>query len=618
MRSKTSLFSATVFKKNLTRYWPLWAAYLAVWLVVFPLQLATQLQHYNQEPISRLTIGTVLTGGLYGGTFISMAAGLFGAMAVWNYLYGSRSAGMYASLPISRTGLFITNALSVLCILFACNLMVFLISLLVELVYGVPAISFLLQWLAIVCMLNVFFFGFATFCAMLTGHIVVLPVLYIVLSFSAAVVTRLVNNILVEFVYGYTERFPAAVQYLSPVMALMTRCGVFYEYDQAHYVNLPIYFYGWMCIAAYCVTGLALLALALVLYRRRRMEAAGDVVAVSPLKPVFKYCLSFGGALVLGSLLYSLMVNRGYGFTGGVPDMIKMCVLMVIGAFIGWFAAEMLVRKSLRVFRRGWLGFGIVSVAVVAMMFSAELDLFGYEKWVPESGEVESISIHGSFNAALDTENPDIISEAVTLHEKVIVNKDEGGYGTNSHWCWFTIGYTLKNGGYSSRQYYLPYDATARMEDQTEPVKSIYETLNRPEFVEESLRALLEADNTQFDYSYVAGVDAEDVYQERELTPEEARELFYDCIYPDLRDGTLPYSYLDIETERAKRYSCSITISLRVNRGAENEYYIYYLFTPTTYSERTNAWLESHGIALVKNSDLDDGRYEKAGVEAID
>ena len=47
--------------------------------------------------------------------------------------------------------------------------------------------------------------------------------------------------------------------------------------------------------------------LALLLYRRRRLETAGDAVAVAWLKPIFKYLLSVAGAFGLGYLLFGIV-----------------------------------------------------------------------------------------------------------------------------------------------------------------------------------------------------------------------------------------------------------------------------------------------------------------------
>ena len=37
MQSKTSYFNATLFRKNLTRFWPLWTVYAVLWLIAGPM-----------------------------------------------------------------------------------------------------------------------------------------------------------------------------------------------------------------------------------------------------------------------------------------------------------------------------------------------------------------------------------------------------------------------------------------------------------------------------------------------------------------------------------------------------------------------------------------------------
>ena len=44
MRSVTSFFNPTLYRKNLTRFWPLWAIWTVMWAFVMPLNLLNQLR----------------------------------------------------------------------------------------------------------------------------------------------------------------------------------------------------------------------------------------------------------------------------------------------------------------------------------------------------------------------------------------------------------------------------------------------------------------------------------------------------------------------------------------------------------------------------------------------
>ena len=63
---------------------------------------------------------------------------------------------------------------------------------------------------------------------------------------------------------------------------------------------------GWL-IAAYAAVGVVLMVLAWLMYRRRRSESAGDVVAVGWMKPVFRYGCAAYSAILGGRLLYALL-----------------------------------------------------------------------------------------------------------------------------------------------------------------------------------------------------------------------------------------------------------------------------------------------------------------------
>ena len=53
MKSKTSCFNKTIFKKNLTLYWPIWVAYLLYMVASVPVSLYQYMQNYLSNPSVR-------------------------------------------------------------------------------------------------------------------------------------------------------------------------------------------------------------------------------------------------------------------------------------------------------------------------------------------------------------------------------------------------------------------------------------------------------------------------------------------------------------------------------------------------------------------------------------
>lgn len=109
MRSKTSCFNSTLFRKNLSRYWPLWGL-ASFGGAMFPLAMLLELLHNGfrfWSPLeTRQAYYTVLS---YGVPVISIVYAILCAMAVWSYLYNARSVGMMHTLPVRREGLFVTK-----------------------------------------------------------------------------------------------------------------------------------------------------------------------------------------------------------------------------------------------------------------------------------------------------------------------------------------------------------------------------------------------------------------------------------------------------------------------------------------------------------------------------
>ena len=521
MRSRTSYFNATLFCKTVTRFWPLWFFYLAVWFVSMPLVLYSNL---NWGGTVRAMQSSICQNASTFGIIFSLISACVAAMAVWSFMYSARSTSAMACLPVKREGVFLSISLGGIAPLLAVNALIFLLSLGVQAIFGVVDVSLLAQWFCAVSLELVFYYGFALLCAQLTGNLAVLPVLYLVLNFTAYVLERVISSVLSDFVYGASGGvYSEVVLALSPVLYMGTHFNT--QSVRAYTVNeyyevVGYYLEGWGTLIAYAAVGLALAALALWLYRRRRMESAGDVVAVNILKPVFKYCMTFGCAVCIGTMLYELTFDGGYAISsllfgmtyggkplGQWPALVLLIILMFIGAFIGYFASEMLIHKSFRVWRGRWTGLGVSALVIAALLLSVELDLFGYERNIPNPSNVESVYVSTSSyyyygrtsDGGATLCEPENIAAAVQLHRGVVERKNwyENFEWRPANWrsmtlseeeagsarsMYLSIDYVLKNGRHVTRNYrnlaYLLNDPST----QTDAL-ALQTLLNTPEAV---------------------------------------------------------------------------------------------------------------------------------------
>ncbi|NLH01250.1 MAG: hypothetical protein GX488_05020 [Clostridiales bacterium] len=610
MKSETSFFNRTLFFNLYKRYWPIFASYFIIWLIVLPLSLANSMQYasemtrVNDIRESVASVGLrVLNQGIYGGAIMSAIFSILIAMAAFGYLYNARSVSMMCSLPIKREGVFVSVFSAGLAGMFAVNIIIFLITMAVEGAYGASTFgpSYLYQWLAMVCMMNLFFFGFATFCASLTGNIFVLPAVYVILNFTAYIVEFCIRTIMQIFIYGASPSAPYKFTVLSPFVKIAKThpSGItenVFDGSTLTYSYISGYYYEeWSTLAVYAVIGLVFAVCAMLIIKHRRMETAGDVVAVNPLKPVFKYCLSIGCALVLGILIFQIVFGS-IVLPLGKKNLLFIFTLlfMVFGAFIGYFSAEMLIQKTLRVFSgRKWIGFGITAVVISVIMFCGEYDVFGYERKIPDISDIKSVNLACSGESVV-LERPENISATIDLHSSIISHKNANESCTDGNTYYVYIIYTLKNGKTFEREYHI-YSKASDDIFKLADLMNVNEAVNyrKALSVPVSINTIADAYISYFDKT-------EAVYKNIELPAEQAYELYSQCIIPDINDGTLGKVWFETDSYYMKNvFDCTINFSIQ-QRIKDNNYNSDYFYTTLTVdSARTYKWIrEKLGINL--------------------
>ncbi len=606
MLSKKSYFNKAIFLNTLKRFWPLWFIYFAVWMLAGPVaavsDYVSKLSSLQRDIIELANVGGILSG---------MGLGALSAMSVWSFMYNSKTMSGIASLPVKREGVFFSATLAGALPAIIINAVTFALCALVHYFKGFGgAVVFDLQAFAIVTMMFIFFYGFANLCAQLTGNIVILPIVFAVLNFVAAVAEAIAGSLIEVIIFGKSYSGGPISRYLSPIVGMwQSGPGSITEYNPAtggHNV-IGVFYRGWALIAICCAVGIIMYFGAMALYRRRRMESVGDVVAIDALKPVFKYCMTFGGALFSGAIFYSILINSFWM----TPFAEAMCILlfMLIGAFVGYFAAEMLIYKSFRVFKGRWKGL-IVSCAIICVcMLALETDLLGIERRVPDAEDVESVFVVGS--DAIIYEQPENIAAAIALHKSVVENKAiherDTGLGSSFH-----ITYTLKNGNTLSRIYYIRYginpedvEALENLQNSAEAIemrKALPFVPTAENFASGQLRATvtleelmeLNPDMSEEDIVIINYYGYDESYVLKQMSPAEKEELMGDykntasdyrlksfhhnygfsgeemwelwsrCILPDLAEGKVGKLWIIEDEEYLNNvYSARIELELR-------------------------------------------------------
>ena len=128
MKSKTSFFNRTVFKKNMTLYWPIWVCYLLYGMVKVPGQLWSRLQ--QQTDMTAYARDYALYNSLRLEVDVAAIAimAVVCGMALFGYLFTQKNAYMIHALPVTRGELYVTNMISGLCFLLIPQALVFLVT----------------------------------------------------------------------------------------------------------------------------------------------------------------------------------------------------------------------------------------------------------------------------------------------------------------------------------------------------------------------------------------------------------------------------------------------------------------------------------------------------------
>ena len=564
MRSATSYFNGPLYRKTLARFWPLWGLYGVIWLFFIPLNfLSTYFdRYYSSSPQLRLLTNALhlpeyVAPGLYFAAFFAILC----AMAVFGYLYNHRAACWTHALPMRREALFTTQYLAGLSFLLLPQLAVAALTAVIEVSF-LPmsdwgaALSALLAWLLAMSGICLFFFSFAAFCAMFTGHILALPAFYCILNVLADVIYTLLNALMTEFFYGYAGSPGASqvVKYLTPAYVLQDASRWWMEGGFASPAT----------IAVYAGVGVLLTSVSLYVYRRRHVETAGDVVAVSVVRPLFKYGVSFCSGLSFG------MFTAAFFGWGDLPALIP-CIL--IWAVIGCFAAEMLLKKSFRVLH-AWKGPVAMAGVLLVVCVVCLLDLFNIVGRVPDPAQVETVLVDidmgypydGGQMLSTDIRDPGQLERMVALHQAIVDNRDNEGRGNDAESDYISVNFTyqMSNGSEIKRQYYS--------------VPVFAEDLNTPGTVAHTMQQILDdrelvAQAYRFD-TFLKGGRLTGAWLDR-LTNEKgdteyniyvddyAQEL-WDAVLADFDEGTIGVRYLfDMDAERKKNtYRADLTFSL--------------------------------------------------------
>lgn len=530
MKSKISFFNAGLFRSTLRRFWPLWTIHFAGWLLFLP--VLTLMNNLGPNKSTNF-IFAICESAVFASSVVAFIMAILAAMVVFSFMYSSRSTGLIASLPVRREAIFGSTWLGGVFVIVGSNLVIALLTFLFSLgatTSAALAFKAVCIWLGVYSMQFILFFGIASLTAVMTGSIAVLPILYIIFNFLAVGMEAIIRLDFSCLIWGMSNgSFDCVLDFLSPLFYMVGSFVPDVEYNTPYVADtlgslldrecVAVTYSHWLPTVIYCLVGLIFSAAALMVFRKRRMESAGDVVAVRCMHPVFKYGVTVCSALCGGLLLYTVLFAL---FESRSASVFIMILSMIIFAFIGYFGAKMLLEKSFHVFRGSWVGFIVVCCLCAVFTLCCDLDVCGIGAYVPKEGSIKSITVYQRG----PVEDPAIIENYRQLHEKIVSYKDEYEhivYSDDTESIMFE--YELKNGRTVSREYTLPMD--------DENVERYYELANTPSLLLERFSPSIPADEEHCSQAILYIGDNQRI----DLTPAQAIDFYRNALLPDIKAG---------------------------------------------------------------------------------
>lgn len=588
MKLKTSFFNGAVYRKDLTRFSPVWISYSLILLLFLSNFVGQRTEYIRTLNFSDTITWMVVLNFGYAFALVQL---LFGDM------FNPRLCNALHGLPLRRECWFLTHLSA--CLTFA--LVPNIVAALCALPFLGSARIVALWWLGAVTLQLLFFLGTAVFSAMLVGNRFAMVPVYVLANFLSLLVYFFAVQLYEPLLYGV--RLEVTMEdiciLLCPVFYMVSECDIMHIQPERSSESAAIltdgptqtfatgiggddFSYtcqlgdGWGYCVICAVIGVVLILAALLLYRRRKLEVAGDFLAFEGIKPVFLvlFTLGMGGVFQLFSVMF---------------DIGAQIFFLAIGLVVGYYCCRMLLMRTTRVFQpRAVVGLAGIVLVIAASLVLTKLDVFGIVRYVPQPEEVASIAFTERWSLDLDdgyrqftVTDPADIRELTQIHQELVEGRDNSVKSDVR----FLVRYTLKSGKTVERY----YDSGPADGEASQRLKLYYSSFTYLTGVpEEQISELAE----NVDYFYFYGFEGDIFERSGARCAELDIEGLLRAIAADCAAGTMAQGGERYHTGQV--LLCQLDMTSRLN-GKELGLYL------QIYSdcEHTTAWLEDNGFRLL-------------------
>ena len=315
------------------------------------------------------------------------------AVLSFSYIYKNSASHMLHALPVSREAHFISHYLAGLLMLFltvlACGCLVVIKSDL----FGDIALGGIMTAVVEV----VFFYSLAVFAVMVCGNSAIALATYIVLNFLwlfINVIMSLINYFILwhpvishgrDDIFGLS--FEPGLDALFPIIYFMRHIN-----ENSFALTLVM-----------LIPAVILAVISLLLYKYRRIEKTGELVAFPwcgvVCRVMFTVCFA-------GVFMGIILVVSGFSGQGTIPGTLNLYVTLyltlIIGGAIGFIISEMLMKKTIRIFSGKKIPYlqGIIPICMIGIYIALSGSGVLSGDLIPKVSDTSMIEVHSEMSTS--------------------------------------------------------------------------------------------------------------------------------------------------------------------------------------------------------------------------
>ncbi len=426
MRSKTSLLNKTLFAIDLKqKTLPIGIGLFIVFFVSILLPGMVGGEDEMATAVASLRALFLMTNPV----LIALLCILV-VIVQYAYMYRRRDSYMLHSFPVSRSAHFFTHALTGFLTLLLLTALSYLF-LMVFFNTEIMSAEMLVFCFCETIIQMIFFYSLSLFVVVVCGNIWlafitfgVLNALWLFVNVFAAEINYLLVSHPIALDYGSTDPFNffmyEKTDFLFPIYFFLKRVNGVTNLTEGGYIRTDM---SDLCECAYMLIPAALLIwLSYFLYKKKNLEHTGEIVAFGWCRVVFRVLFTVCGACLAAIMLYVPLMEGVHFEKGSVSNLLIVMLFLLVGGVIFMFLGEMILQKTVHIFRGKKLSILQSGIALGAVLVYVVLAGFGVfaPAIVPSTNDFAYLQI----STDLTGSNEYVITEPEQI-EKIVAEQRE-------------------------------------------------------------------------------------------------------------------------------------------------------------------------------------------------